>query len=445
MIVIGSHVDEKKGLVTIGELDLQYHTAVIGQSGSGKSYYISRLVEEIILRTRARVLIIDPNGDFTNFYLPQPSKFWSTPRLSAEFSRLDEFERKFASSFETETSFSYEWMRRRFQFISPNVTERVRIRSNVNVDPLKIHWKNLYNEQDFYLGIDPRTNPKLYQGYITCIHYIDEIVQRAYPHGYSIEDLEEVANNFASKRIAVGTFPTTSTTLSAGVILSESDWVAVRLMLRDLRKRFNKVWHEGPLKGDKRPLPDLTDYIKNGFGKHPWQTCVVELTGLQLNQMLFAANTALDQISKACVRRWASVKKKEAEVFQSNVLHSESSTSSAKNPDQNGNVDKIDDRVPTFVVIDEAHNFAPDEPINALQKHVSDKIATIAAEGRNMGCLSCWRRNVRRSFEVDYSLNVRMHRFSEFSRRPKELAPPKPSEFRRRPSTESAPLPRGLH
>jgi uncharacterized protein len=45
----------------------------------------------------------------------------------------------------------------------------------------------------------------------------------------------------------------------------------------------------------------------------------------------------------------------------------------------------LDRRVPTFLVIDEAHNFAPEQPTNPLQARTSDRIATIAAEGRKYG------------------------------------------------------------
>jgi uncharacterized protein len=86
--------------------------------------------------------------------------------------------------------------------------------------------------------------------------------------------------------------------------------------------------------------------------------------------MLFAANSALDQISKACLGHWAFIKKDEAAKLQL--------------PQKKTDL-KSDNRVPTFIVIDEAHNFAPEEPLNVLQKHVSDRIATIAAEGRKYG------------------------------------------------------------
>jgi DNA helicase HerA-like ATPase len=39
-------------------------TGLFGQSGSGKSYALGIIVEELILRTNASVVVLDPNGDF---------------------------------------------------------------------------------------------------------------------------------------------------------------------------------------------------------------------------------------------------------------------------------------------------------------------------------------------------------------------------------------------
>jgi len=46
---------------------LKAHTLVVGQSGSGKSFMLGRLLEELASRSRARVLILDPNSDFVKF------------------------------------------------------------------------------------------------------------------------------------------------------------------------------------------------------------------------------------------------------------------------------------------------------------------------------------------------------------------------------------------
>ena len=44
---------------------LANHTLIVGQSRSGKSTAARRLIEEIVLNTSARVVVIDPNSDFS--------------------------------------------------------------------------------------------------------------------------------------------------------------------------------------------------------------------------------------------------------------------------------------------------------------------------------------------------------------------------------------------
>lgn len=41
------------------------HTVIVAQSGSGKSFFLGRLVEELLIRTKCRCLIFDPDGDFS--------------------------------------------------------------------------------------------------------------------------------------------------------------------------------------------------------------------------------------------------------------------------------------------------------------------------------------------------------------------------------------------
>src|SRR5438105_1290563 len=51
-------------LVTVPPDTIANHTAIIAQSGSVKSFFLGRLIEEIVLKTRARCIIFDPNADF---------------------------------------------------------------------------------------------------------------------------------------------------------------------------------------------------------------------------------------------------------------------------------------------------------------------------------------------------------------------------------------------
>ena len=55
---------------------LSCHTAIIAQSGSGKSYFLSRIIEEILLNTKARCIVLDPNADFRRINEVEDIKLW---------------------------------------------------------------------------------------------------------------------------------------------------------------------------------------------------------------------------------------------------------------------------------------------------------------------------------------------------------------------------------
>ena len=58
----GAQADQD--LVQVSPESLGSHTAIIAQSGSGKSFFLGRLIEELLLKTKARCVILDPNADF---------------------------------------------------------------------------------------------------------------------------------------------------------------------------------------------------------------------------------------------------------------------------------------------------------------------------------------------------------------------------------------------
>ena len=53
------------------------HTAIIAQSGSGKSFFLGRLIEELMLQTSARCLIFDPNADFSKIMDTVQERLWT--------------------------------------------------------------------------------------------------------------------------------------------------------------------------------------------------------------------------------------------------------------------------------------------------------------------------------------------------------------------------------
>ena len=53
--------------VRLDPAGLKRPTGLFGQTGAGKSYALGVIVEELILQTKANVVVLDPNGDFVRF------------------------------------------------------------------------------------------------------------------------------------------------------------------------------------------------------------------------------------------------------------------------------------------------------------------------------------------------------------------------------------------
>src|SRR5258708_20297940 len=84
-MLIGTRTNNPNAAVMLDPEGLLHHALIVGQSGSGKSFFVARLVEEIILHTAARVVIVDPNGDFRTISTVS-SSVWSF--LAGRFSEL---------------------------------------------------------------------------------------------------------------------------------------------------------------------------------------------------------------------------------------------------------------------------------------------------------------------------------------------------------------------
>jgi hypothetical protein len=69
-----------KHLVQVPAESISNHTIIVAQSGSGKSFFVGRLIEEILLKTKARVLVLDPNSDYRKIANPVSPEKWKTAR-----------------------------------------------------------------------------------------------------------------------------------------------------------------------------------------------------------------------------------------------------------------------------------------------------------------------------------------------------------------------------
>jgi hypothetical protein len=77
----------EQDLVRVPAEALGSHTAIVAQSGSGKSFFLGRLVEEILLETKARCIIFDPNADFRRIAEVVPADRWNTAKYDYKNAR----------------------------------------------------------------------------------------------------------------------------------------------------------------------------------------------------------------------------------------------------------------------------------------------------------------------------------------------------------------------
>lgn len=80
MMTIGERVDEAGVAVALSAKHFNRHTFWCGQSGSGKTYALGVVLEQLLLHTELPLLILDPNADFTR--LPQTRE--EAPREAAD-------------------------------------------------------------------------------------------------------------------------------------------------------------------------------------------------------------------------------------------------------------------------------------------------------------------------------------------------------------------------
>jgi hypothetical protein len=65
-------------LVTASPKNMAYHTVIVAQSGSGKSFFLGRLLEELALKTRGRLVVLDPNADFRRMGDAVAESWWES-------------------------------------------------------------------------------------------------------------------------------------------------------------------------------------------------------------------------------------------------------------------------------------------------------------------------------------------------------------------------------
>jgi hypothetical protein len=248
------------------------HTFLCGQSGSGKTYALGLLLEQLLLHTELNLVIIDPNSDFVRLNHVRRG----TPAAGVR---------------------AYKARAKNLQIMRPGTIARGR-------NALRAWFSDLAEpEQASALQLDALLDR---QEYSELSSIADEIGDRRYSL-HDVLKLTRTSRSNASRDLALRI-------QNLGV----ADW---------------SVWASGKQPSSADLLQEDTRAVVLDVG-----------TLATASEKAVVAATVLGNL-------WR----------------------------------RREQRRPTLIVIDEAHNVCPDEPVNALQANATQYCVNIAAEGRKFG------------------------------------------------------------
>jgi Helicase HerA, central domain len=361
-LLIGYHTNNHNEPVTIDLRGLLHHTLIVGQSGSGKSFFVARLVEEILTRTRARVVVLDPNGDFSASSNVS-DVIWNSHgdvfnKLAGLSSTLT------LSPLEERDAFAQAWSRPRFVYLQGDhrsTPQNLLSQSRVVKVRLYLHWDDLGDERHFLLQADARVHPKVALGLAACQERLEDL-RRNQTEGSIYPDLGgliQVAEAFANRDVALGEYDYVRS-------FDVDDWSAVRARLVDLQTAY-KIWWPNIGRSQVNRPDGLCEFLDRPFDRGPsdaghWDLLTLGLDSTPKADQLLSADVALSRLWLNAQRAWRS---------------------RSRPSEQGGETARS---VPTFIVVDEAHNFAPAAEVDdPLRRRVADRLLQIASEGRKYG------------------------------------------------------------
>lgn len=357
------------------------HTAIIAQSGSGKSFFLGRIIEEVMLQTMAHCVIFDPNADFRKIREVEKPDLW-------EKADYDALERKGRLPHEAT----------REDFMSRWVKVPIRIRTGVGVrgddyERLQIWWPSLsmaFLAED----LEPINHSDLYHCHNFVKAFGDVFEVKYYGGGESknfIEEAREIFERLGNLRKAKeDPRPVLSQEYSAPQMIKEltdrgyplrEDYIVfdgdVTISRSEIERRADR-FIESAL--------TVTDYVNDDvkrfyFGKaREYETAGIIRTSVQgrtwgrsLQARLDVIdlpslpdpNTRLLAIGAVLATTWEQARYNWGRVLERNLQE--------------------DTRSPIFIVVDEAHNLIPNEARSKAAAALREQFRTIAAEGRKYG------------------------------------------------------------
>ncbi len=254
------------------------HTFLCGQSGSGKTYSLGVVLEQLLLGTDLRVAILDPNADYVRLGTLREG----APANDAEQALRDRYRQRTES----------------LKVFRPDEQDIE------GANPLRIRFSDLSPEdQASTLQLDPLANRDEFDSFWS-------MVRRVGKEQYQLQDVHRSAQNDLSE--------STRHVLLRIANLGVADW---------------RIWAND----EQESLADVLDT--------DWRSLVLDLS--RFDRPVERSLVALATLRHFWARR--------------------------------------EERKPVLLVVDEAHNVCPSEPIDSIQQAATDLMISIAGEGRKYG------------------------------------------------------------
>ncbi len=403
-------------LVTIAAKLIGFHTAIIAQSGSGKSFFLGRLIEEILVKTKARCIVFDPNADFRKAYEVE----------GRDSEGKDLWERAKYDRDAAKGKLPHEASREKFEEKWAPVRELTRIRGlNLSVqrfERLQLRWSSLSME---FLGeeLDPMHRSDLYHchTYAQDVELLFRVVgfannklasdpmfetERIFSETERIfEQARQLKSDFRpifEKEFNIDSLIESLFQEPPEVLFTENSRVAkvLRLLNLSLPARIEPVSGEYLAKTSATSRELLRSRMKTYFERILQAPKYIS----ELVQHFYFSKAREYQLAgiledRTTYRELVSPIENRLEVVDLPSLKNKATTLLAINTILSSEWDrarrewsralqkseKEDDRSPTFIIVDEAHNLIPDETRGKAEDALREQFRTLVAEGRKYG------------------------------------------------------------
>jgi len=332
-------------LVQISAPRLAAHTLIVGQSGSGKSLLLGRLVEELLLNTRAECLILDPNGDFSRMNSAEADALW-------ERATYDQVGRRGKLPHEGHPDgFKVPWRSIRKRFLSQREDSSSAERETLRFPLVDVPAEILAE------GLSPRARTELFLIHDATRDF-GKLMEADVPslgRRRTLSECIELLKSLLSSQADAADLVTADEVFRKGQLITKLS-KSLSYVSQDAKAYYSAKLQELIAKGE---LSSLISAPQRDATLPTARLTVVDLPSVEYHDSRVRIVSALLTAEwDAARQRWFAALGIDA--------------------DQ-------DKRVPLFIVLDEAHNLIPETPIGEGQLHIRHLFRTISAEGRKYG------------------------------------------------------------